>query len=97
MFEVIHNFTQLSSCVGSSSCGVGGTVTFGATDINTATGKGFLADVDNGNGSTFTMWGSNQGMYNTYAGINAYWSDTTLMVRTLCCSTVLSLTDLCAV
>jgi hypothetical protein len=84
MFEVIHHFSQLSSCVGSNSCGVGTAtsgVTFGATNIDTMTAKGWLADSNST--VTMAMTGSDQGMFNSYAGIDSYWSDTTAMVCAL--------------
>jgi len=80
MFADVAHLTQLTSCVGANSCGVGAPTLFGATSITaTNVGEGYLADADNGNGATFAMTGSNQGMFNSYAAISAFWSDTTAM------------------
>merc|ERR1719287_250309 len=65
MFEAIHHFQQLSSCVGANSCGVGAPTLFGADSIQGTT--------------ALAMTGSDQGMFNSYAAISAYWSDTTDM------------------
>mmetsp|Transcript_96848 Transcript_96848/g.141669 ORF Transcript_96848/g.141669 Transcript_96848/m.141669 type:complete len:135 (-) Transcript_96848:212-616(-) len=78
MFEVIHHFSQLSSCVGTNSCGVGAPVQFGATTIDsTHASENFLSDSNST--TSYAMTGSNQGMFNDYASVNAFWSDTTLM------------------
>ena len=79
MFEHIHHFQQLSSCVGSNSCGVGAPTLFGATSItSTNASEYWLADSIQGT-TTLSMTGSDQGMFNSYAAISAYWSDTTAM------------------
>jgi len=84
MFEHIHHFQQLSSCVGTNSCGVGTNATnnlhFGATAISTTNvSENWLADSIQGGSTAMDMTGSDQGMYNSYAAISAYWSDTTAM------------------
>ena len=78
MFEAIHHLQQLSSCVGTNSCGVGAPTLFGATAIKaTDAAKAWL---DDSNSTTvYSMTGSDQGMFNSYAAISAFWSDTTNM------------------
>ena len=80
MFDTIHHFQQLSSCVGTNSCGVGttGGLLFGATSItSTNVAEAWL---DDSNSTTvFAMTGSDQGAYNSYAAISAEWADTTAM------------------
>jgi hypothetical protein len=80
MFDTIHHFQQLSSCVGINSCGVGttGGLLFGATSItSTNVAEAWL---DDSNSTTvFAMTGSDQGAYNSYAAISAEWADTTAM------------------
>jgi hypothetical protein len=84
MFDTIHHFQQLSSCVGTNSCGVGvlpvadGGLLFGATSItSTNVAEGWL---DDSNSTTvYAMTGSDQGMFNSYAAISATWADTTAM------------------
>ena len=80
MFDAIHHFQQLSSCVGINSCGVGttGGLLFGATSItSTNVAEAWL---DDSNSTTvFAMTGSDQGAYNSYAAISAEWADTTAM------------------
>jgi hypothetical protein len=85
--------TSFSTCVGDNSCGVyfntapsdTNGLFFGATHLqnssatDTGVGKGFLADSDNGNGPTFSMTGSDQGMYTDGSAINNFWADTTAM------------------
>ena len=79
MFEHIHHFQQLSSCVGANSCGVGAPTLFGATSItSTNVSENWLADSIQGT-TALAMTGSDQGMFNSYAAISAYWSDTTAM------------------
>ena len=79
MFEHIHHFQQLSSCVGTNSCGVGAPTLFGATAItSTNVSENWLADSIQGT-TALAMTGSDQGMFNSYAAISAYWSDTTAM------------------
>jgi len=93
MFHDLHHFQQLSSCVGSNSCGVyfntapGDTngLWYGATHLQDQSvdsaingpDKGFLADSN----STvdYSMATSNQGMWTTGSAINTFWSDTTDM------------------
>lgn len=68
-----------SSCVGKNSCGVGGAMPlfFGATAITaTDVSKSWLGD---SNSADYDMTGSDQGMFNSYAAISAYWADTTNM------------------
>ena len=78
MFTDIHHFSQLSSCIGSNSCGVGAPITFGAVSVTaTNVSESWLADSTTT--EDFDMTGSNQGMYNSYASISAGWSDTTNM------------------
>ena len=91
MFEHIHHFQQLSSCVGDNSCGVYFNTSpsdtaglfFGAThlqanpDTVAGVGKGFLADSNST--VTYAMTGSDQGMFTSGSAINNYWSDTTDM------------------
>merc|ERR1712166_173080 len=91
MFETIHHFQQLSSCVGTSSCGVyfntapsdtaglffGATHLQANTDANLGVAKGFLADSNST--VTYDMATSNQGMFSSGSAINNYWSDTTAM------------------
>jgi hypothetical protein len=80
MFADVSHLTQLTSCVGANSCGLGAPTLFGATSITaTNVGEGYLASADNGNGASFAMTGSNQGMFNSYAAISSFWSDTTAM------------------
>ena len=92
MFETIHHFQQLSSCAGSSSCGVyfntapsdtaglffGATHLQANTDANLGVAKGFLADSNST--VSYDMATSNQGMFTSGSAINNYWSDTTAMV-----------------
>ena len=66
MFEVFHHFSQLSSCVGTNSCGVGAPVQFGATTIDsTNVNENYLSDSNST--TSYAMTGSNQGMFNDYA------------------------------
>ena len=92
MFEHVHHFTQLSSCVGSNSCGVYFNTSpsdtaglyFGATHLQNSTNadlgvsKNWLADSIQGL-TTYNMATSNQGMFTSGSAINNYWSDTTAM------------------
>jgi hypothetical protein len=78
MFHDVLHLQQLSSCVGSNSCGIGSPVLFGATAItSTNVAEAWLGDDKTGGLSNMAT--SNQGMYNSYAAISAYWSDTTAM------------------
>merc|ERR1711998_662593 len=91
MFDTVHHFQQLSTCVGSNSCGVyfntspsdGAGLFFGATHLQESSdtalgvGKGFLADSNST--VTYAMTGSDQGMFSSGSAINNYWSDTTAM------------------
>jgi len=78
MFDAIHHFQQLSSCVGAKSCGIGAPTLFGATAItNTDASKAWLDDSNST--VSYAMTGSDQGMFNSYAAISAFWSDTTKM------------------
>ena len=78
MFHDILHLQQLSSCVGDNSCGIGSPVLFGATAItDTNVAEAWLGDDKTGGLSNMAT--SNQGMYNSYAAISAYWSDTTAM------------------
>jgi hypothetical protein len=78
MFDAIHHFTQLSSCVGANSCGVGAPLVFGAVSItSTNAAESWLSDSNSS--VAFDMTGSDQGAYNSYAAISAFWSDTTNM------------------
>ena len=91
MFDTIHHFQQLSSCVGDNSCGVYFNTSpgdesglfFGATHLQANTdsamgvGKGFLADSNST--VSYEMTGSDQGMFTSGSAINNFWSDTTLM------------------
>ena len=80
MFEVIHHFSQLSSCVGTNSCGVGAPVQFGATTIDsTNVNENYLSDSNST--TSYAMTGSNQGMFNDYASVNAFWSEFALPVH----------------
>jgi hypothetical protein len=80
MFADVSHLTQLTSCVGANSCSLGAPTLFGATSIKaTNVGEGYLPSADNGNGASFAMTGSNQGMFNSYAAISSFWSDTTAM------------------
>ena len=80
MFESIHHFQQLSSCVGSNSCGIGSPVNFGATTINSANvHENWLVDDIQSAATTYSMTGSDQGMFNDYAAIATCWYDTTNM------------------
>mgnify|MGYP004060474215 CR=1 FL=1 len=84
MFETIHHFQQLSSCVG--TCGWGD-----AADKNVSFGAAFMDDknveekwlVDNVPmhvaKKDFSMAGTNQGMFNNYSAIHTSWVDTTAM------------------
>ena len=84
MFETIHHFQQLSSCIG--TCGWGD-----AADKNVSFGAAFMDDknveekwlVDNVpmhvKKKDFSMAGSNQGMFNNYSAIHTTWADTTAM------------------
>ena len=84
MFDTIHHFQQLSSCVGTNSCGVGVSrapgsgLLFGATSIKAwPVAEAWL---DDSNSTTvYAMTGSDQGMFNSYASISATWADTTAM------------------
>jgi len=84
MFDTIHHFQQLSSCVGTNSCGVGvlpvadGGLLFGATSItSTNVAEGWL---DDSNSTTvYSISSSDQGMFNSYVSISATWADTTAM------------------
>jgi hypothetical protein len=79
MFHDVLHLQQLSSCVGSNSCGIGSPVLFGATAVtSTNVAESWLADSIQGQ-TTYSMTGSDQGMWNSYAAISAYWSDTTAM------------------
>jgi hypothetical protein len=91
MFDTIHHFQQLSSCVGDNSCGVyfntspgdSGGLYFGGThlqnnsDTTLGVGKGFLADSNST--VTYAMTGSDQGMFTSGSAINNFWADTTVM------------------
>jgi hypothetical protein len=91
MFDTIHHFQQLSSCVGTNSCGVdfntapadtaglffGGTHLQGSADATLGTAKGWLADSNST--VSYAMTGSDQGMFSSSSAINNYWSDTTAM------------------
>jgi len=91
MFDTIHHFQQLSSCVGTNSCGVdfnttsgdtaglffGGTHLQGSTDATLGVAKGWLSDSNST--VSYAMTGSDQGMFSSSSAINNYWSDTTLM------------------
>jgi hypothetical protein len=85
MFDTIHHFQQLDSCVGSNSCGVcfntapGDTngLPFGATHLASGGHKAWLADSNST--VTYDMGTATQGMWSDGKGINAYWSDTTDM------------------
>ena len=91
MFDTIHHFQQLSSCVGDNSCGVyfntspsdtaglffGGTHLQANTSASLGVGKGFLADSNST--VTYAMTGSDQGMFSSGSAINNFWSDTTTM------------------
>jgi hypothetical protein len=80
MFETVHHFQQLSSCVGSNSCGIGSPVNFGATTINSANvHENWLVDDIQSAATTYSMTGSDQGMFNDYAAIATCWYDTTNM------------------
>ncbi|MGB1593320.1 MAG: hypothetical protein ACPIOQ_11250, partial [Promethearchaeia archaeon] len=84
MFETIHHFQQLSSCIG--TCGWGD-----AADKNVSFGAAFMDDknveekwlVDNVPmhvaKKDFSMAGTNQGMFNNYSSIHTSWADTTAM------------------
>jgi len=79
MFHDVLHLQQLSSCVGSNSCGVGSPLLFGATAVtSTNVDESWLKDSVQG-ATTYSMSSSNQGMWNSYASISAYWSDTTAM------------------
>ena len=79
MFHDLQHLQQLSSCVGSNSCGVGSPTLFGATAItSTDVDKSWLKDSIQG-ATAYSMSSSDQGMWNSYAAISAYWSDTTAM------------------
>jgi hypothetical protein len=79
MFHDVLHLQQLSSCVGSNSCGIGSPVLFGATAVtSTNVAESWLADSIQGQ-TSYSMSGSDQGMWNSYAAISAYWSDTTAM------------------
>jgi hypothetical protein len=76
MFDTIHHFSQLSSSVGANSSGIGTPLVFGATSITaTNASESWLSD-DNST-VAFDATGSDQGAYNSYAAISAFWSDTT--------------------
>merc|ERR1712216_343436 len=73
MFDSIHRFQQLSSCIGSP-------VTWGATSItSTNVNENWLGDDVMSAATTYAMTGSDQGMFNSYAAISTYWTDTTNM------------------
>ena len=92
MFEHVHHFQQLSSCVGSNSCGVyfntapsdtaglffGGTHLQNSTSADLGVSKNWLADSIQGL-TTYNMATSDQGMFTSGSAINNYWSDTTAM------------------
>merc|ERR1711939_234605 len=79
MFHDVLHLQQLSSCVGANSCGIGSPVLFGATAItDTNVDESWLKDSIQGL-TTYSMSSSDQGMWNSYAAISAYWSDTTAM------------------
>ena len=79
MFDTLHHFQQLSSCVGTNSCGVGAPTLFGATAITaTNVNENWLADSIQGT-TSLAMTGSDQGMFTSGSAINNYWSDTTAM------------------
>ena len=76
MFDTIHHFSQLSSSVGANSSGIGASLVFGATSITaTNASESWLSD-DNST-VPFDSTGSDQGAYNSYDAISAFWSDTT--------------------
>ena len=91
MFDTIHHFQQLSSCVGDNSCGVyfntapsdtaglffGGTHLQANTSVQLGVAKGFLADSNST--VTYAMTGSDQGMFTSGSAINNFWADTTAM------------------
>jgi hypothetical protein len=85
MFDTIHHFQQLDSCVGSNSCGVyfntapsdTNGLSFGATHLASGGTKAWLADSNST--VTYDMGTTTQGMWSSGTGINAYWSDTTAM------------------
>jgi hypothetical protein len=52
--------------------------TGGITIDNSQVASAWLADSDNG-AASMAMTGSDQGAYNSYAGIHTYWVDTTGM------------------
>ena len=80
MFETMHHLQQLSSCVGTNSCGIGSPVNFGATSITSANvHENWLVDDVMSAATTYSMTGSDQGMFNNYAAIAACWYDTTNM------------------
>ena len=95
MFDHIHHFQQLSSCVGSNSCGVyfntapsdTAGLWFGATHLQNyeATRSQSIAAgkvwLNDSEGTTekYVMTGSDQGMFTSGASINAFWADTTKM------------------
>ena len=80
MFETMHHLQQLSSCVGTNSCGIGSPVNFGATTINSANvHENWLVDDIQSAATTYSMTGSDQGMFNDYAAIATCWYDTTNM------------------
>ena len=64
--------------MGVNSCGIGSPVLFGATaNTDTNVAEAWLGDDTTGGLSNMAT--SNQGMYNSYSAISAYWSDTTAM------------------
>ena len=78
MFHDVLHLQQLSSCVGANSCGIGSPTLFGATSITNAdVDKSWLKD--SLGATAYSMSSSDQGMWNSYAAISAYWSDTTAM------------------
>ena len=85
MFDTIHHFQQLGSCVGCNSCGVyfntapsdTNGISFGATHLASGGTKGWLADSNST--VTYDMGTTTQGMWSSGTGINTYWSDTTAM------------------
>ena len=82
MFDTIHHFQQLDSCVGSNSCGVyfntapGDTngLSFEATHLASGGTKAWLADSNST--VTYDMSTTTQGMWSSDTGINASWPDT---------------------
>merc|ERR1712216_722803 len=76
MFEHIHHFQQLSSC----GVGVDSTLHFGGVEYRaTDVAESWMSDDMMSGGAAYSMSGSDQGAYNSYSSIYAYWSDTTAM------------------